>query len=117
MRKIQFACELLVTRDGEEALTRLMKADLDIPDLVLLDINLPKVNGLKVLAEVRRQPRLAGLPVLMMSASVREEDVEESYRLGANTYIQKPVVFEQFLETLEVIGRYWFEIARLKRPL
>jgi len=117
LKRVQLGCELVVTRDGEEVLLRLLDPHEAPPDLLLLDINLPKVNGLQVLAEVRRQSSLAGLPVVMMSASAREEDVKQSYQLGANTYIQKPVVFDQFLASLEVFGRYWFEVARLPRPL
>lgn len=115
--RVRLGCELLVMRDGEAALARLMSQDERVPDLAILDINLPKFDGLQVLAKVRREPRLAGLPVVMMSASAREEDVAQSYELGANTYIQKPVVFDEFLAALEVFGRYWFEVARLPRAL
>jgi two-component system response regulator len=114
---VKLGYELVVTRDGREALSRLMDPTTPAPDLALLDINLPKANGLQVLRQVRGTSRLAGLPVVMMSASAREEDVRQSYELGANTYIQKPVVFEQFLAALEVFGQYWFQVARLARPL
>jgi two-component system response regulator len=117
LKRVQLSCDLIVTRDGQEALQRLLCEDEAPPDLALLDINLPKVSGLQVLAQIRCQRRLAGLPVVMMSASAREEDVLQSYELGANTYIQKPVAFEQFLTALEIFGRYWFEVARLVRPL
>lgn len=87
------------------------------PDFVLLDLNLPKVGGLQVLQQMRSDGRLAAVPVVVLSASAREEDVRQSYELGANTYVQKPVVFERFVEALEVLGKYWFELARLPRAL
>ncbi len=113
-RRSRLGCELVVARDGEEAL-RLLAEESVRPDFVLLDINLPKIDGLAVLAKIRAEERLAGLPVVVMSASHLEEDVLMSYKLGANSYIQKPVVFEKFMEALAVLGSYWFDVARLPR--
>ncbi len=121
-RKSQMASELLVARDGQEVIDLLVEGRPDPgmartprPDLVLLDINLPKVNGLEVLERIRASERLAAIPVVMLSASDRDEDVLRSYRLGANSYIQKPVSFDRFLETLTVLAEYWFEVATLPR--
>ena len=118
LNKTSVTSELLVVRDGKEALDALFQGQTDRasgpgPDFVLLDINLPKVNGFEVLRQIRAREELSTLPVVMLTASAREEDVMRSYQLGANTFIQKPVVFDQFLETLAVLGRYWFEVATL----
>ena len=109
------ANRLTVARDGQEALDLLLneRADALRPDLVLLDVNLPKRNGLDVLAALRESDELATLPVVMLTASGRYEDVTTSYRLGANSFIQKPVIFEQLTRTLDVLAQYWFEVATL----
>jgi two-component system response regulator len=110
----EVATRLTVARDGQEALD-MLAADgrAPRPDLLLLDVNLPKRNGLDVLAAIRGTEALATLPIVMLTASGRQEDVTVSYRLGANSYIQKPVVFERLTKTLEVLGQYWFEVATL----
>ena len=109
------ASRLSVARDGQEVLDLLLdgKSLPSRPDLILLDVNLPKVNGLDVLAKIRASDEFAMMPVVILTASGREEDIVRSYRLGANSYIQKPVVFERFTRTLEVLGQYWFEVATL----
>ena len=113
-KRTKFGCALVIARDGEEALNKLKEASFR-PDVVILDINLPKLTGLQVLERTRNEKRLFGVPFIMLSASDREEDVRASYELGANSYIQKPVVFENFVETLSVLEKYWFEVARLPR--
>jgi len=102
--------------DGEEALDFLFcRADYaerhfeQLPRLVLLDLKLPKVNGLEVLREIRGDPRTRSIPVVLLTSSKMERDVLEGYRLGVNSYIQKPVDFEEFRETVKDIGRYWLE--------
>jgi two-component system response regulator len=116
LKRGRLGCELIVARDGEEALDMLRRPETQ-PHLVLLDINLPKVSGLEVLQRMRADPCCVALPVIMLSASNRHKDVARSYELGASSYIQKPVVFEDFVGALEVLYRYWFELARLPRPL
>jgi two-component system response regulator len=86
------------------------------PDLVLLDVNLPKRSGLDVLASLRQHDSFNMLPVVILTASARHEDVIASYRLGANSYIQKPIIFERRTRTLEVLSEYWFEVATLPPP-
>ncbi len=102
--------------DGEEALDFLFcRADyaqriIGHPlRLVLLDLKLPKVNGLEVLREIRADPRTRTTPVVLLTSSKMERDVAEGYRLGVNSYIQKPVDFEEFRETVRDLGRYWLE--------
>ena len=111
-RASSVASDLMVARDGQEAVEVLLNGT-SRPELVLLDIKLPRLNGHEVLKRVRADDRLAMLPVIMLSASQRPEDVLESYRLGANSYIQKPVAFGRFQEILEVFATYWFEVATL----
>jgi len=114
--KSRVANELVVVRDGEEALELLFSRrskGLARPDLVLLDVNLPKVTGIEVLEKIRATEELATMPVIMLTASDRNEDVMKSYELGANTYIQKPVEFSKFVRALEVLGEYWILVAKL----
>jgi CheY-like chemotaxis protein len=118
LAKSRVANELHVVRDGQEALEFLFGcrehgADALRPDLILLDVNLPKANGMEVLEKIRADEQLAMIPVIMLTASDREEDIVRSYRLGSNTYIQKPVEFEKFLHALDVLGQYWIVIAKL----
>ncbi len=124
LRKSRVANDVQVARDGEEALEFLFRDATDgdgdgarKPDLILLDLNLPKVNGIEILERVRASGRLdlSTIPVIMLTASDREEDVVKSYQLGSNTYIQKPVEFDKFLHALEVLGQYWIVIATLPR--
>ncbi len=77
------------------------------PALVLLDVKLPKIDGLEVLRRIRADPRTQPLPVVVLTTSSEERDIVESYRLGANSYVRKPVVFNEFLEAANVLGLYW----------
>jgi CheY-like chemotaxis protein len=97
-----------VVQDGEEALEYLR--DMARPRLVLLDLKLPKVSGLEVLAKVREDPKLRTLPVVILTSSREEPDVARAYDLGANSYIVKPVDFEQFLRAVSDVGMYWLLI-------
>jgi CheY-like chemotaxis protein len=113
--------ELEIARDGREAID-LITAWNDgpagcRPDLVLLDINLPRATGFEVLVELRAGERSQALPVVILTASAQEEDVQKSYRLGANSFIQKPVQFERFLAALDVFAAYWFDVATLPRQV
>ncbi len=106
-----------VVRDGEEALDFLFCrgafADRSFehpPKLVLLDLKLPKVDGMEVLKQIKSDPRTKIIPVVIMTSSKEERDLVASYHLGANSYIQKPVDFEQFRETVKTVGLYWLVI-------
>jgi two-component system, response regulator len=94
-------------KDGAEALECLLANDRQKPKLVLLDLKMPKVDGIEVLRRMKGDPVLRTIPVVIMTSSNEERDVVESYRLGANSYIVKPVGFEAFLETVAKIGLYW----------
>lgn len=103
-----------VVRDGAQALDFLFaqgehaqRDPTDLPELVLLDINLPKLNGLEVLEKIRTDPRTALLPVVMLTTSNEERDRLKSYTLRANSFIRKPVDFDQFSEAIRQLGVYW----------
>jgi CheY-like chemotaxis protein len=115
--------ELLVVRDGQEAVEYLLhqgQHDGDpawrVPDLILLDINLPRLNGLQVLQRIRATPALRATPVVVLTTSRRQEDVHQMYAAGANTYIEKPQDFNRFVQVLQTIQRYWLETALLPPP-
>jgi len=107
---------LLVARDGQEALDILFsRRDTDgaLPGLILLDLNLPKVDGREVLEKIKSDPKLKRVPVIAMTSSTREEDVLRTYDLGVNTFISKPVKFEDFIRVIATIRDYWILIATL----
>jgi two-component system response regulator len=79
----------------------------DLPQVVLLDINLPKINGLEVLRRIRADERTATLPVVILTSSKEEQDLVEGYRCGANSYVRKPVDFEEFVRAARQLGLYW----------
>ena len=93
-------------KDGAEALDYLFGTS-QPPKLVLLDIKMPKVDGIEVLRRLKENPATRGIPVVVMTSSNEERDVVDSYRLGVNSYIVKPVQFEAFMETVAKIGLYW----------
>lgn len=102
-----------VARDGQEALDYLFRAgkyaqsEHAAPALILLDLKLPKVDGIEVLEKIKTDPRLKKVPVVVLTSSKEEKDIVESYNLGVNSYIRKPVDFDQFVETVRYIGYYW----------
>ncbi|HEY3914579.1 MAG TPA: response regulator [Verrucomicrobiae bacterium] len=108
---------LSVARDGVEAMAFLRKtgkfADSPTPDIILLDLNLPKMNGLEVLKEIKTDESLLKIPVVVITSSKAEEDVAKSYHLHANCYITKPIDFNQFMVVVQSIENFWFTIVRL----
>src|ERR1700687_2193609 len=96
-----------VVRDGAEALEFLFAAGADIPKVVMLDLKLPRVGGIEVLRAVRADPRTRTIPVVVLTSSREERDITETYNLGANSYIVKPVDFDQFTEAVRQLGLYW----------
>jgi two-component system response regulator len=106
------ANEVVVAEDGEEALDYLYKrgkfADQDgIPAVILLDIKMPKMNGIEVLRHIRSDSKFMFIPVIMVTSSREERDLVESYKLGANSYVVKPVDIVQFIDAIKVLGQYW----------
>lgn len=83
------------------------------PDLILLDLNMPKKDGREALREIKNTPELRSIPVVVLTTSAADEDIMRSYDLGVSSYIQKPVTFQKLVEMIHVLGRYWFEIVKL----
>lgn len=100
---------ILIARDGEEALSILFKSN-PLPSLILLDIKLPKIDGLEVLQRIRADETTRFLPVVVLTSSSEQRDIVESYSLGANSYVRKPVNFEKFVEAVSQLGLYWLVI-------
>jgi two-component system, response regulator len=114
LRKANIANRIEVARDGAEALEILFcegahaaRRIEDTPRLVLLDLKLPKVDGLEVLARLKADPRTRAIPVVMLTSSKEQRDLVESYQLGVNSYIVKPVDFENFVSAARELGSYW----------
>jgi CheY-like chemotaxis protein len=117
------ATGLRVARDGAEALDFLFcrapfaeRPPDRPPRLVLLDLKLPKVSGLEVLRQLKRDPGTHAIPVVMLTSSSVERDVVEGYRLGANSYVQKPVEFERLRKVVVEVGRYWLQVSEPVPP-
>ena len=114
LQRAKLANRIFVVRDGEEALDFLFcrgpyaERSFDHPPkLVLLDLKLPKVNGMEVLKAIKSDPRTKTIPIVIMTSSKEEKDLVSGYNLGANSYIQKPVDFDQFRDTVKSVGLYW----------
>jgi CheY-like chemotaxis protein len=108
---------LAVVSDGVEALDYLHRrgpfADVTRPDIILLDLNLPRKDGREVLAEIKADPSLRRIPIVVLTTSSAEEDVIKTYDLHVNCYITKPVDMEQFVSVVKAIDSFWFEVVRL----
>jgi CheY-like chemotaxis protein len=111
LRKANIANEIRIARDGEEAIEMLFGQGADalqeLPSIILLDLKLPKIDGLEVLRKIRETPRSQTLPVVVLTSSDEESDIVRSYRLGANSYVRKPVDFSEFAEATRQLGLYW----------
>ena len=120
LKKGQVSNRLTVARDGREALDileDLKREPAGAPGLILLDLNLPKVSGLEVLQQIKSDPLTRRIPVIVLTTSTREEDVVRTYDLGVNTFITKPVRFEDFIQVVSTIQQYWIMIATLPTPV
>ncbi|HEB86418.1 MAG TPA: response regulator [Gammaproteobacteria bacterium] len=113
LKKSAITDDLVVARDGVEALDYLLhqnKRGIDLPALVLLDINLPRLDGLEVLRRLRENTVTRLLPVVMLSSSREEQDISSSYEYGCNSYIRKPVDFKKFSDMIVLVERYWLRL-------
>ena len=120
LKKSNIVNQVVVARDGVEALDYLFATgtyqgrDPEVmPQLILLDLKLPKINGLQVLERLRQDDRTRRLAVVVFTSSNEEEDLVNSYNLGANSYVRKPVEFEQFLEATRQLGLYWLVLNEI----
>jgi len=119
LRQYRLGNRVVRVRDGQEALDYLLlKGSFSgrrngMPKLVLLDIKMPRVDGLEVLRELRADPSTSRLPVVLLTSSAEERDLHRAYQLHVNSYIVKPVNFEQFVEAIREVGMYWLVFNRL----
>jgi CheY-like chemotaxis protein len=117
LREAEVAVELVAVPDGEEALAFLRREgehrDAIRPDLILLDLNLPRKNGLEVLEEIKGDPALRRTPVIMLTTSSSARDVAACYDRGVNCYVVKPLELDDFTGLVQAINRFWLEVARL----
>lgn len=114
LKKNNILNEVVVARDGAEALDYLFatgnfagRDTSETPAVILLDLKLPKINGLEVLTRLRADPRTSMLPIVILTSSREEQDIIDGYNFGANSYVRKPVNFEQFNEAVRQLGLYW----------
>ncbi len=114
LKRHHIANQIVVTRDGEEALDYLFARGTfaernpdHLPQVVLLDLKLPKIDGLDVLRAIRADEKTRNVPVVILTSSNEEQDIINSYDLGANSYVRKPVDFEQFIEAARQLGMFW----------
>ena len=115
LRQSDIPTNIRVARDGAEAIDFLYGIpSLPLPDLVLLDLKLPKISGLDVLQRIRSEANSKGMPVVVLTSSDEERDILKSYELGANSYIRKPVDFDEFIDSVRQLGTYWLVMNRSK---
>ncbi len=117
LKKNQIMYRVVVVRDGAEALDYLFgrgayasRASTEVPQVILLDLKLPKIDGLEVLRAIRADDRTKLLPVVVLTSSLEDQDLIKSYGLGANSYVRKPVDFVQFVDAVKQLGLYWLVI-------
>lgn len=111
--------QLHFVHDGEELmkyLSRMVEKSHPLPGLILLDLNMPKKDGREALKEIKSDPHLRQIPVVVLTTSKAEEDIFKTYNLGVNSFITKPIAFDSLVQTMRDLGRYWFEIVELPDP-
>ena len=116
-KKYNLSAKIIVVRDGAEAVDFIFcqgaykdRDPRDVPQLILLDMKLPKLSGLEVLRQIRANEHTRLLPVIMLTSSKEEQDLMESYRSGANSYVRKPIEYDQFLEAIRELSLYWLKV-------
>jgi CheY-like chemotaxis protein len=120
LRESRIMNELRFVHDGEQMMNYLNRKEqfedalkYPMPGLILLDLNMPKKDGREVLSEIKSDPRLRQIPIVILSTSKAEEDIFRTYNLGVNSFITKPVTFDGLIQVMGEMGRYWLQIVRL----
>jgi two-component system, chemotaxis family, response regulator Rcp1 len=117
LRDAEVPNSLHIARDGEEAMRFLRQeaefADVPKPDLILLDLNMPRMDGREVLAAIKADPALRRIPVIILTTSQSEDDIAEAYSLAANCYVAKPVDLDEFLDVVRAIDDFWLTLVKL----
>ena len=118
LRESRLANHIRFVEDGEALMDYLYRRgefteDAPRPGLILLDLNMPRKDGREALAEIKRDPSLRTIPVVVLTTSKAEEDILRTYDLGVNSFVTKPVTFDGLVEVMQALGRYWFEIVEL----
>jgi CheY-like chemotaxis protein len=123
LEKNRLVNEFLWVADGEELLDYLHHrgayappALSPVPGLILLDLNMPKMDGREALASIKADPSLRRIPIVVMTTSQAEQDITRTYDLGSNSFISKPITLAGLIEVMKVLGEYWFQIVRLPEP-
>lgn len=123
LRRHKFANRIHVIRDGAEALDFIFcrgaydyRSFTRPPKVILLDVKLPKVDGLQVLAAIKKDPRTQAIPVVVMTSSSQQKDLIESYKTGVNAFIQKPIDFDTFRQVIERVGMFWLAVNQAPPP-
>lgn len=123
LEEARLANDFRAVKDGEELMDYLMRrgdysdpADSPRPGLILLDLNMPRKNGFEALEEIKAEPMLRQIPVVVLTTSRAEEDIYRSYDLGVNSFISKPVSFDGLVDAMKVLGQYWFQIVKRPNP-
>lgn len=115
-KEAKLANELEFVNDGEELIERLKDTSRELPGLILLDLNMPKKDGREALREIKGNPQLRHIPVVVLTTSKAEEDIARTYNLGVNSFITKPVTFSSLVTVILDLAHYWFEIVVLPKP-
>ena len=120
LQECRLANDVHFVEDGEELMDYLKRrgqhkdrVNEPLPGLILLDLNMPRKDGREALKEIKAQPELRRIPIVVLTTSKADEDILRTYDLGVNSYVTKPVTFDSLVDTIKVIGRYWFEIVEL----
>jgi len=123
LAKNNLGAEIYTVGDGEELIDFLNHrgahappARSPRPSLILLDLNMPKMDGREALAQIKSDPKLQPIPVVVMTTSTADQDIARAYELGSNSFISKPITLAELVDITKVLGQYWFEIVKLPKP-
>ena len=110
LRKFDPTCQVVVARDGQEAVELIKGIEERVPDLILLDLKLPKLNGIEVLHVVRSEPMTRNIPTVMLTSSDEPSDLANSYEGGASGFVRKPVGYDEYVDAVKTLGRFWLTL-------